>query len=205
MAIGLQRDCDRTPSLSSAQRRDRKTAFWGLYILDRSLSLIFGRAFCLPDFDIDVSLPSDDSSIWMPSLTAWTRLAEIQGRIYQTLYSTKGLRTPTVNRSASVDALDAEIRRWWTQFGSVTFHGCVSSQFSQMDYARLEMKFNYHTTLVLLHNTTTSINISTGNNTSVCVVEARHAIGSIESALRDSPALAQSQLLLWYVRNEVLS
>lgn len=195
-AIGLQRDCDKNLSLSVPERRDRKIAFWALYVLDKSMSLISGRAFSLPDFDIDVAYP-EDSCIWWPSLKAWINLAEIQGQIFQELYSAQGLRIDPATRRATIQNLDLKLRKWWIDYGENAFVECGESGGTQLEYATLELKFNYRNTLVMLHRISRADR--TGSTSSVCIVEARNAITSIKTAIADTPALADNPMLLWLV------
>lgn len=195
-AIGLQRDCDNNLSLSVPERRDRKIAFWGLYVLDKSMSLTFGRVFSLPDFDIDVSYP-EDSCIWWPSLKAWIYLAEVQGQIFQELYSAKGLRIDSTTRRATIQNLDLKLRKWWIDHGENAFSDCGEGWGTQLEYATLELEFNYRNTLVMLHR---SSHVGrTESPDSVCIVEARYAINSIKTAIADTPALADNPMLLWLV------
>ena len=193
LAIGLQRDCSKNLSLSAAERRDREAAFWQVYILDRKLGLNFGKACSIPEYEIDVPLPTYSGSTWVPGIIACVKLSEIQGRIYESLYSPKGLRKPVAEYRSTIDILDQDLRLWWTQYGQHAFDGCPSSTYSQTEYVKLELTFNYHATLVMLHR----MDQSQQNVSLVAVQEARKGIGSIRSAVQSVPRLAQSMLVLW--------
>jgi hypothetical protein len=192
LAIGLQRNCNDTSALSAAEKRERQAAFWEVYTLDRKLGLTFGKAYSIPDFEIDVDLPEYSTLTWLPGKRAWIRLCELHGRIYESLYSPRGLRTSSTERRTIIDNLDRELRLWWSQQGQHAFVNCPSSQYSQSEYVTLELTFVYHTTLVMLHRTDRS-----EQGSQIAVQEARIAIGAIRLGVQYAPALVQSPLILW--------
>jgi hypothetical protein len=195
--IGLQRDCDKNSSLSASEKRDRKIAFWGLYVIDKNMSLTFGRAFSLPDFDIDVGYPTECSCIIWPSLEAWIKLAEIQGTIFQELYSAKALKLDISTRHEIAQRLDRQVRIWWADSGLNAFLGCDDSGQSQLEFAKLELKFNYHSTLVMIHRIYQVSPALGEDSRRVCLVEARNAITAIKTAIAEHPGLAENPMILW--------
>ncbi|KAJ4982716.1 fungal specific transcription factor domain-containing protein [Stagonosporopsis vannaccii] len=63
--MGLHRK--RSSPISTAEVREtevRRRAFWSCYSLDRVTSIVLGRAFAIPDRDINVELPSADPEFW---------------------------------------------------------------------------------------------------------------------------------------------
>ncbi|KAF2759746.1 hypothetical protein EJ05DRAFT_498949 [Pseudovirgaria hyperparasitica] len=78
------------------QRRRKAQIFWYIYVMDRSISLRFGRAAILQDYDIDVDLPDYGSSPVAQYSTKvvclWIRTARVQGRVYEQLYSPAALK-----------------------------------------------------------------------------------------------------------------
>lgn len=200
-AIGLQRDCDQNSSLSVPEKRDRKIAFWALYIFDRVLSLTFGRVFFLPDFDIDIGYPHDAECILWTSFEAWIKLAEIQGNIFQQLYSAKALKQDDASRRKISQQLDGQVRTWWAESGMTVFDGCAdNAPHSQLEYAKLELEFNYHSTLIMIHRV---YRVDRGRceiSKKVSLAESRAAISVIRAAISKNKSLAENSTTLWCVQ-----
>ncbi|KAK7946291.1 uncharacterized protein PG986_010612 [Apiospora aurea] len=109
-----------TPEL----RRNKALIFWSAYMLDKGLSLRLGRASVLQDYDIGV--PSvlertalDDTNYGgnvagsghsAAILSLWIKHAEVQGRIYQRLYSPGALRQAGATRAQQVRAVVADLQ-----------------------------------------------------------------------------------------------
>ncbi|KAI8870844.1 hypothetical protein GQ42DRAFT_121669, partial [Ramicandelaber brevisporus] len=59
--IGLHRDCESGqwifPALAKSDIETRKFAWWGVYIVDRMISLILGRPLAINDHDFDTRFP----------------------------------------------------------------------------------------------------------------------------------------------------
>jgi hypothetical protein len=70
--------------------------------MDKALSLRFGRSSNIRDFDI--TLPRE------PDEPLTTRLARLQGKVYDQLYSPPGLSMPDDIRSQTAEGLAAESR-----------------------------------------------------------------------------------------------
>ncbi|RYP52655.1 hypothetical protein DL768_002211 [Monosporascus sp. mg162] len=76
----------------SPELRERKISlFWFLYILDKSLCLRLGRASIIQDYDIAIPMPdfssADRDHTGIRMLHFWIKLSEVQGRVYEDLYS----------------------------------------------------------------------------------------------------------------------
>ncbi|KAI1414111.1 hypothetical protein F5Y13DRAFT_179093 [Hypoxylon sp. FL1857] len=85
-------------SLQAAQER----LFWSVYKYDKSLSLRSSRPSNIRDTEITLPLnPNEPRS---------TRLARIQGKVYEELYSPTGLSQPDDKRSHTAELLAAELR-----------------------------------------------------------------------------------------------
>lgn len=93
--------------------RDSKTLlFWSTYMLDKGLSLRLGRASILQDYDISIPSVLQATFNEQPNqaiLGQWIRHAEIQGKIYQGLYSPGGLRQSEQGRNQQVQLLVRDI------------------------------------------------------------------------------------------------
>lgn len=101
--------------------RTRALLFWSTYMLDKGLSLRLGRASVLQDYDISVprtigipaanpSSPSSPGLVNQAVLSLWIKHAEVQGRIYQRLYSPGALRQPEAARARQVDLIVADLQ-----------------------------------------------------------------------------------------------
>jgi hypothetical protein len=99
----------------SSQNSDRDAIiglFWTVYMAEKMLSLRLGRSSTLRDQDITLSPPfpqrSDDS--FLVHLTpGWVRLARIQGRIYDEIYTSEATKQSLDIRTSRALALVAEL------------------------------------------------------------------------------------------------
>ncbi|KAK8074098.1 hypothetical protein PG994_004997 [Apiospora phragmitis] len=110
-------------------RRTKALVFWSAYMLDKGLSLRLGRASILQDYDIGVpsvlertALNDGDGENYgggggaggsghsTAILSLWIKHAEVQGRIYQRLYSPGALRQAEATRAAQVRAIIADLQ-----------------------------------------------------------------------------------------------
>ena len=76
--------------------------FWTIHKLDKGLSLRLGRASTIRDSEITMP-PSPDEP-------RSTRLARIQGQVYDHLYSPAGLARPDYERGLVAEALARDLR-----------------------------------------------------------------------------------------------
>ncbi|PYI12339.1 hypothetical protein BO78DRAFT_2004 [Aspergillus sclerotiicarbonarius CBS 121057] len=81
--------------------------FWGVYFLDKSLSLRLGRASTIPDCDITIPRPSANNcnAPVMAYFPLWIESARCQGSIYAMLYSPSSLAQPDHVRQGRVHIL----------------------------------------------------------------------------------------------------
>ena len=115
--------------------RERKVfLFWFIYMLDKSLSLRLGRAASIQDFDISLPLPTLSGNlkrdIWPRMHAMWIKLATIQGRMYEELYSPRALKDGEVDRTRKarliaddIEALRGERRE--VSFCPILFPACA--------------------------------------------------------------------------------
>lgn len=108
----------------SPQTRGRKiNLFWFLYSMDKGLCLRLGRASCIQDYDIAVPMPiledGENFSSGNKLVKFWCRLAGIQGRIYEDLYSPLALKQPKSSRAAKADLLVTDIRQMWAEHDQI--------------------------------------------------------------------------------------
>ncbi|PLB50051.1 hypothetical protein P170DRAFT_445447 [Aspergillus steynii IBT 23096] len=87
--------------------------FWGVYFLDKSLSLRLGRASTIPDGDITIPRPSANNCNQAPVMAyfpLWIESARCQGNIYAMLYSPSSLAQPDKVRHDRVQILVDDLR-----------------------------------------------------------------------------------------------
>ncbi|KAI5811164.1 fungal-specific transcription factor domain-containing protein, partial [Peziza echinospora] len=221
MTIGLHRNVNIWTSSNhhgTAQEKyaisqERKSVFWNLYILDKALSLTFGRPTCLPDFDCDVELPVDDGT--NPAykyFNALVGLSRIRSGIYMRLYSATAGKMSVEERQMAVDELDEELNIWWKESGEAVL-APQQTQGNARDiptatlehaFSELELRFNYYNSLVMVHrmapphpNPEGLVPAPQTKNSLLCLTAARTSIEIIEHAIKQNPALAKSGMLLW--------
>ncbi|TLD18287.1 fungal-specific transcription factor domain protein [Venturia nashicola] len=76
------------------EKKVKHAVFWNVYQMDKSLSLRLGRASVFQDWDINIPRPTrppeiapPDGCKWLDVNYYWVQIAEIQGQVYQHLYS----------------------------------------------------------------------------------------------------------------------
>lgn len=94
--------------------QQRKTGlFWSIYCIDKALSLRLGRSSSIQDYDISVSMAFDPTHVlepWKTIYPLWMRLAKIQGKVYELLYSPAALMQPESDRVAHARQLADEMQ-----------------------------------------------------------------------------------------------
>ena len=161
-AIGLHRNhstaslLNSTVKFTSADLAERKYVFWTLYIMDKSLSLTFGRPSSLPDYDIDVPLPEFDpeNPLWELYL-AWIGTAQIQSEIHVRLYSAQAPKVPHVERQKVIVELDGKLNEWWKKYGILLQRRHEEEMFERR-YIMTELVFAYHNTMIMIHRVNTA-------------------------------------------------
>ncbi|KAF3759989.1 hypothetical protein M406DRAFT_95615 [Cryphonectria parasitica EP155] len=102
------------PSSVTTVLDDKKAIlFWFSYMLDRGLALRLGRAPIIQDFD--VTLPRvigrvNATEMWKEVLRLWIAHADVQGQIYERLYSPASLAHPPARRADAARTLAARLK-----------------------------------------------------------------------------------------------
>lgn len=105
---------DNSSSSSASVLSDKKAIlFWFSYMLDRGLALRLGRAPTIQDFD--VTLPRvigqvNAPDMWKEVLRLWIAHADIQGQIYERLYSPSSLGHPVGQRVETARRLAGRLK-----------------------------------------------------------------------------------------------
>lgn len=191
-AIGLHRQSHPSQISSNEEAQERKLVFWTLYVMDKALSLTFGRSTCLPDFDIDVDLPENNSPL-DEHFASWVWLAKIQSQIYMRLYSASACRASDEERQRAAAELELDLRNWWAQNGAGLEQLPAIGLFEQR-YIELEIKFSFHNSMIMIHR----VNRAGGElSEAICLDSARMSVQLIKQTLATDNELADGSVLLW--------
>lgn len=102
--------------VETKELRAKKLAFWGVYSLDKALSLRLGCTSVLQDDDISTTIPAypEDTRLhsWHTMFIAWVNFARFQGQAYSMLYTAKALNAPLSEKMSRIEILVAEIQEW---------------------------------------------------------------------------------------------
>lgn len=99
---------------SDSEKVKALSLFLCVYCLDKSLSLRLGRASSIQDFDIIITIPEDLGGTrvdepWRTMYHLWVKTAEIQGKVYEQLYSPAALSRPERERVFCARQLASEM------------------------------------------------------------------------------------------------
>ncbi|GAB1208212.1 hypothetical protein APSETT445_006953 [Aspergillus pseudonomiae] len=127
--LGLHNQAGST-HLDPVQRRQHVRVFWLAYIIDKDLSLRTQQPSVQLDDDIDVELPSSlpttnddndntagivitaDGNTRLNYFLARIKLANIEGRVYDTLYSTRAMNRSLEERRHAKDSIVSALDEW---------------------------------------------------------------------------------------------
>ncbi|KAL1608577.1 hypothetical protein SLS60_003521 [Paraconiothyrium brasiliense] len=128
---------------SEEERNAKIHVFWFIYVMDKTLSLRLGRASIIQDWDMSLPYPNIDTdharfgSLVQQGqkgtelLIYWIKIAQIQGRTYEKLFSPAGfLRSMEERALAATELVDA-LNKAWTERGEA----------SAFDFAYLEIEY----------------------------------------------------------------
>lgn len=99
---------------SRPERESKVRLFWSVYCLNKGLSLRLGQASVIQDYDISLRADTGDLGIegpWKRVVPLWIRLAMIQGKVYELLYSPAALCKSESERVGHAERLAGEMRR----------------------------------------------------------------------------------------------
>ncbi|KAF8427998.1 fungal-specific transcription factor domain-containing protein [Terfezia claveryi] len=220
-AMGLHRNY--TPNdLTAGEISERNYVFWTLYIMDKSLSLTFGRPSSFSDYDIDKVPPAYDAAnpLW-DLYISWIEAAQIQSEIHVRLYSAQAAKISREDRQKTVVDLDRRLGEWWTKYGVLLGRRYREEHFER-SYIMTELVFCYHNTMIMIHRVNTGkpteggdgqrvpdgqglstdggvIRGSVIESEMVCLEHARRGINLVRDTISKKTALAGSSLMMWYV------
>lgn len=114
---------------SPEERSGKINTFWFLYMMDKTLSLRLGRASAIQDWDL--SLPfldphardlSDFATmpVAITQQVYWVKVAQIQGRIYEHLFSPASFTKSLQERVQAANELGLAMDQAWSERGNAT-------------------------------------------------------------------------------------
>lgn len=107
-------DSSATSTTSDAISDTKSGLFWFAYMLDKGLSLRFGRSSVIQDYDITLpkamSPQMNISDPWKVVLNLWILQAELTGKVYEQLYSPVSLARPPESRIEAARTLAEDIK-----------------------------------------------------------------------------------------------
>jgi hypothetical protein len=193
-AIGLHRASLPSQYVTKRQLEERKYVFWNVYILDKCLSLSFGRSTCLPDYDCDVELPDPEDR--HPNFIALIQLAKIHSVIYVRLYSASAAKQNEDEREDAIKHLDVELRGWWNKWSSI-FVSQNPGGSTIESFERIELQFSYHSSMALVHRMARPDMASYAWSDNLCLENARASIRMINTVVAQNEEIATGGMLLW--------
>lgn len=111
-ALGLQNSV--TAEMEGPEEKAQKrNLFWTIYMTEKMLSLRLGRSSTFRDQDITLNRPGMEHptrSFLGELAPGWIKIASIQGRIYDDIYSPGALMQPPHIRTSRARALAAELK-----------------------------------------------------------------------------------------------
>lgn len=112
-APGLQHNVPAGTEQPGVKAQNR-SLFWTIYITEKMLSLRLGRSSTFRDQDITLARPGRQrgpgGSFLAELAPGWIKIASIQGRIYDDIYSPGALMQPLHIRTSRARALAAELK-----------------------------------------------------------------------------------------------
>ncbi|KAL2829642.1 hypothetical protein BJY01DRAFT_227761 [Aspergillus pseudoustus] len=97
--------------------------FWTVYLVDKNMSLLLGRASCIQDYDIDVPHPTVSKDpvarAWDEGFVVWLTLGRLQGQIFDRVYSAAALKLPQQVRNQNIEVLAEELHQWLPRMDAV--------------------------------------------------------------------------------------
>lgn len=181
---------------STTKKAEKSLLFWCTYMLDKGLSLRLGRASILQDYDISLPHIAPEAKAAYPGtevMTLWIKHAQIQGRIYERLYSPGALRQADAYRVEQVGDLAAEQKHLMQQ--SLR----LFAEFENADNAEGRMfalmlksdEVSYLSSLALTYRAMPPAGTRSRTFSDECIDAARAAISCHQEAIEmmDNPSL----------------
>ncbi|KAF2736701.1 hypothetical protein EJ04DRAFT_510814 [Polyplosphaeria fusca] len=111
---------------SDEERAAKIHVFWFIYTTDKTLSLRLGRAASIQDWDISLPFPTNSntencfSNSGIQMHLYWIKIAQIQGRTYEKLFSPAAFHQPAAERARIASQLVSELEQAWAERGDAS-------------------------------------------------------------------------------------
>ncbi|KAL4878830.1 hypothetical protein BJY04DRAFT_194691 [Aspergillus karnatakaensis] len=167
--------------------------FWTVYLLDKNMSLILGRAPSIQDYDVDVPYPtySTDPIVrpWDEGFVTYIALGRVQGQTYERIYSAAALKTPLEIRTQHINNLAEELHQWYRRMYSIDFSTISAPHLLELSKPTWDIMY-YSLLTQILRGTSTST--TSPEITAQCFSAARSAL---QSHLRSFPMYSESDVV----------
>ncbi|KAK1855397.1 C6 transcription factor [Colletotrichum chrysophilum] len=114
-AMGLHRTASQRDHSFDSETRQKSKLFWAMFILEKNLSLQLGRSSTLRDHDITVPLKAIKMGYQVGGSLGvlspkWLRISQIEGRVYDEIYSPEALHHDANTRNSRARSLIADLK-----------------------------------------------------------------------------------------------
>ncbi|KAF5484864.1 putative transcriptional regulatory protein [Colletotrichum siamense] len=114
-AMGLHRIASQQDHSFDSETRQKSKLFWAMFILEKNLSLQLGRSSTLRDHDITVPLKAIKMGYQIGGSLGvlspkWLRMSQIEGRVYDEIYSPEALHQCASTRNSRARSLIADLK-----------------------------------------------------------------------------------------------
>uniref|UniRef100_L2FKG5 C6 transcription factor n=2 Tax=Colletotrichum fructicola (strain Nara gc5) TaxID=1213859 RepID=L2FKG5_COLFN len=114
-AMGLHRIASQQDHSFDSETRQKSKLFWAMFILEKNLSLQLGRSSTLRDHDITVPLRAIKMGYQIGGSLGvlspkWLRISQIEGRVYDEIYSPEALHQGSNTRNSRARGLIADMK-----------------------------------------------------------------------------------------------
>ncbi|KAI1101885.1 fungal-specific transcription factor domain-containing protein [Jackrogersella minutella] len=173
---------------SPQKKTDKSLLFWCTYMLDKGLSLRLGRASILQDYDISLPHIVPEAKAAYPGtevMTLWIKHAQVQGRIYERLYSPGALRQAETYRIEQVGILALEQKHLLAQsmklFGELETSDSAEGQMFSIMLKSDEV--SYRSSLSLTYRAMPPTGTCSRTFSDECIDSARAAMSCHQEAM----------------------
>ncbi|KAL5335380.1 hypothetical protein BJX70DRAFT_390670 [Aspergillus crustosus] len=167
--------------------------FWTVYLLDKNMALVLGRASSIQDYDLDVPYPtcSEVPAVrpWDEGFVTYLTLGRLQGQIYERVYSAAALRTAPEVRAQQINNLAQELHQWHRRMYNIDFSQITAPHLLELSKPTWDIMY-YSLLTSVLRGTSTSA--TAPEITAPCFAAARSAL---QSHLRSFPMYSESDVV----------
>ncbi|KAK0725799.1 hypothetical protein B0H67DRAFT_598868 [Lasiosphaeris hirsuta] len=192
----------KTPTVEEQHANNAKqTAFWFTYLIDKALSLRFGRASAIQDYDITIPRTLGHhmaSREWANVFNQWIMHAELIGKAYENLYSPAALARQPEQRIESARQLIGMLQTIAGERNDLSHQIRVARgperSFPEMsgngvnpysiDMCAMSDHVVYHSAMTLIYRAIPSPPGSRGTFNAECIDAARKAFESHHDCMR---------------------